>query len=226
MASFVMNFIIWIAPAYPVLFVLGGMVWQHWIGKENKHRWPGIAIIAFLVVGGLVTLPLSVPLLPVKKLIAYQKSLGLMPEHHEKNEVGELPQYFADRFGWEKMAATVSQTWQALPESEREQCVIYTDNYGRASSLNYFRKKYPLPKVVCGHNNHYFWGLDGPARETVLFLDNVDIENLKPFYEQIDKIGHVQTRYSMPYESSIPLFLCKKLKKPWKEVWKLTKHFI
>ncbi len=63
-----------------------------------------------------------------------------------------LPQHFADRFGWENMAAQVVKVFQNLPPSDRAKVCIFTGNYGEAGAIEFFGRKLEprLPPVLSG----------------------------------------------------------------------------
>jgi hypothetical protein len=48
----------------------------------------------------IVALPFAVPVLPVDRFVRYERALGQTPEPEEHEPLGDLPQYYADMFGW------------------------------------------------------------------------------------------------------------------------------
>ena len=73
-------------------------------------------------------------------------------------QTAELPQYFADRFGWENLAATVAQVYKSLPPEDQAKACIFASNYGETGAINFFGKAYGLPQAISGHNQYYLWG--------------------------------------------------------------------
>lgn len=215
----------YLAAAFPILFAAGGLALE--IGFRKKSlRWIHSVVIVIILFVGLGILPFAVPLLPVERFLAYQSAIGLKPPSMERNALGELPQHFADRFGWEDMARTVSQIYQNLPLEYQKNCVFVANNYGEASSLNYYRKKYSLPPVVCQHNNHYLWGYAQATEQSTLLLLGRNEMDLKREFEYVEQVGAIRLHYSMPYENNLAVHVCRGLRGTLEDAWKRGKHFI
>jgi hypothetical protein len=45
-------------------------------------------------------------------------------------------------------------------------------------------------------------------------------------FKEVQEIGRVKTDYSMPYESDLPILVCRKIKASIAEVWDSAKFFI
>src|SRR5208337_5053219 len=62
------------APAYPMLFAAGGLVFERWLAGMQSARWLKPAYITLLVVTGLIIAPFAYfPMLTVNQYIAYAK---------------------------------------------------------------------------------------------------------------------------------------------------------
>ena len=66
----------YLGPAYPMLLAAGAVAFE---GLSRTRAFLRPVLVSLLVVGGLAVAPLVVPLLPVERLIAYQRALGLGP---------------------------------------------------------------------------------------------------------------------------------------------------
>lgn len=55
-----------------------------------------------------------VPVLSPDNFIAYQNFLGVKPGSSEKHKQGILPQFYADRFGWEDMTDKVIKAYNSI----------------------------------------------------------------------------------------------------------------
>jgi len=131
------------APAMPLVFAAGAAALE----KALVNRWRKIrspVAIAVAIVG-LVSLPFCLRILPVRQFIAYKNFLGIRSVEAERHEMGALPQFYADHFGWENMAKTVSGVYQTLTAEQKRDCVVYGRNYGEAGAIDYYGKKYDLP---------------------------------------------------------------------------------
>lgn len=212
----------YLSPAYTGLFA-GGAVFIERI-TEVKLRWVKFVIVSLIVILGIIITPLALPVLPVESYIKYSDKLGFTPSSSENKELSELPQHFADMFGWEDMAKNVSGVYLTIPENERERVLVYGNNYGEAGAIEFFSKKYPLPKVISGHNNYWLWGY-GNMNDPIIIIIGGDKDDHLKIFEQVQEAGFHTAKYSMPYENNLPIFIGRKLKVNMNEVWKKIKNF-
>lgn len=56
----------------------------------------------------------------------------------EDGENHTLPQDFADMLGWKGLAIKTEKVWNTIPENEKANTLIITDNYGEAGAINYY----------------------------------------------------------------------------------------
>ncbi len=211
----------YLSAAYPMVFA-GGAVLLAQMGR--KWRWVTYVIIAGLAFTLALT-PLTVPLLPVRTYIAYADALGISAPNTEGKAMAELPQFYADMFGWEALAQHVSAVYQSLPEAERAHTLVYTQNYGEAGALEYYSKSYLLPQIISGHNNYWLWGYGDHEWQTLIVVGGDREDHLQSF-EQVEEVAIHQAPYAMPYENNLPVFVCRKIKRSTEEIWQDTKKFI
>jgi hypothetical protein len=143
----------------------------------------------------------------------------------ERGQRVELPQPFADRFGWENQVATVARVYATLAPAERAQVAIVTRNYGEAGAIDFLGPRHGLPKAVSGHNNYWLWG-PGSATGDIAITVGLPRDQLALFYEDITQVDTIVSPYAMAYETNQPVFLCRRLKRPLEEVWAELKRFI
>jgi hypothetical protein len=84
-----------------------------------RRPWARAASLVLLAAAGVATAPLALPVLPVERLPAYQRAIGLRPSSGERFAEGELPVFFANMFGWDRLASLVDGVYRALPPDER-----------------------------------------------------------------------------------------------------------
>jgi hypothetical protein len=214
----------YLVPACLPLLAAGGCACERWLDRRAL-RPVQAAIVALVVAGGLIALPLARPLLSPADLIAYQARLGLSPTTSERQPLGQLPQHFADRFGWEEMVETTARVYAALPPPERAECAILASNYGEAGAVNYFGRRHGLPRAVSGHNSYFLWG-PGNLSPRVFIAIGYELEDLAPYSESIELGATHVAPYAMPYESDLPIYVVRGLKVPLAEAWRRVKMFI
>jgi hypothetical protein len=215
------------APAFLAVLPAGAVAFDRvamWAGPPSA-RWLKGAAVALLVVGGAVTLPLAIPLLPPERYAAYAQRLGISPPQEEKREVEGLPQHLADRFGWETLVEAVADVYAGLSEHERAHTVIVGSNYGDAGAIDFFGKRYGLPRAVSTHNSYYLWG-SGATSGQIAIAVGLSREALEEIYESVEEAARIRCPYCMPGERTRTIYLCRGLKLPLEQVWQRAKMFI
>ena len=213
----------YIAAGYQILFAGGAVMLEEW--SLIRHReWIKYVVVVPLVLTGILIVPFARPLLPPEKFLEYQDFVGLKSPVNEGIET-TMPQFYSDMFGWEKMAKKVSDVYLTIPEKERETTVVYCNNYGKAGAVEYYSKKYPLPKVVCPHNNYWYWW-DEVKNPTTIIIVGGNLEDHLSSLEQVDSVAAYKTRYVMPYENNFTIFIGRGFKRSVKEIRNSDKVFI
>ncbi|MGE0455418.1 MAG: ArnT family glycosyltransferase [Vicinamibacteria bacterium] len=213
----------YLAPAYTMLFSAGSVV----VAGLLERRGPRVAlpaILAGLIVGGTLTAPLAMPVLPVEGSIRYARMLGQTPSTEEKKEIGALPQFFADMQGWDRMVAAVARAYRALPEDDRARVGIFASNYGEAGAIDLLGRRLGLPAAVSGHNNYWHWGPRDHSGDPLLVL-TPSRERLDALFESVEQVETVECGHCMPYENHRPVFLCRRPRVRLPDLWPQLKHY-
>lgn len=213
----------YLAPAYSMLFAAGAI----WIEQKLANSWQKVVRYSYaglLLISFTFFLPLILPVLSVPDYIAYAKKIGMAPTSAENKQLAELPQFYADMFGWKEKARDVAKAFQTLSPEDQAKCAIYSDNYGRCGAIDFFGKEYNLPKSVGSHNNYWWWGTREYTGEVVLILGG-DLEDHKDDFESCEQVGVSTCQYCMPYENNVKIFIGRKLKASIKDAWPSTRHY-
>jgi 4-amino-4-deoxy-L-arabinose transferase-like glycosyltransferase len=213
--------IYYLYPAFPLLFAGGAVVWEAWL--RGQPLWRKLAWPVLLAATGAILAPLALPLLPPETYIRYTRAIHLAPPAIETHRLGPLPQLFADRFGWEEMAATVAGVYNSLPPDVRTKTAIFGQNYGEAGAIDLFGPKYGLPPAISGHQTYYLWGPRDYTGESMIVMGDRQ-EVLERLFASVQKVAHVEHPYSMPYEH-IDIFYCRGLKMTLKQLWPRVKNW-
>ncbi|MFO7445663.1 MAG: glycosyltransferase family 39 protein [Ignavibacteriaceae bacterium] len=214
----------YLGPAFPLLFAGGAVLLERFFNNKSnilKYSFPAV-----LFISGLLLAPFAMPVLPVQSYISYSKAAGIGPSGAEGKELTDLPQFYADMFGWEEMARTVSEVYQSLPDEEKKNTVIFALNYGEAASLEYYSRKYPLPAIVCPHNSYWYWGLEDFKNAKTAIVVGGDPDIHRQNCDEVIEAARVRSKYAMPYETNLPLYICRKINRPQEEIWKKSRFFI
>lgn len=212
----------YLAPAYTMLFAAGST----YIDKKTvvRSRWVRYAIMYPLILTGFIFAPVALPILPVETYIGYSASIGMKPSTSENKELSELPQFYADMHGWEKLAENVSKVYETLPRDERLRTIVYGRNYGEASALEFYRAKYPIPRIISSHNSYWIWGYPEIEDPVIIIIGGSLNDHLETF-EEVNEILVHTAEYSMPYENNIPIFIAKRMKVPISYLWDRLKNY-
>jgi hypothetical protein len=210
----------YLASAYAPLFAAGGVTWERLLPNRAPVRIAAVVVI----LSGLLFAPLATPVLPVETYVRYATTLGFEPYTDEGHELAALPQGYADMFGWKSKAEAVAAVYHALPEQDRRDAVIFSDNYGRAGAIDYWADELGLPGAIGNHNNYWVWG-PGKANAEVVIVLGGDREDLEQQFASVEIGGRADCRWCIPYERDLPIHVCRDLLMPVEEWWPLIKHY-
>jgi hypothetical protein len=213
----------YLSPAFPVLFAGGARAIE--LALERRSPWIRGALPGVIALGGALTAPLALPLLPVDVFVRYADAIGLAPRAEEKTEMGALPQHFADQFGWPELAREVAAVYDSLPDEERQKAAIFATNYGRAGAIDFFGRDLGLPRAISGHNNYFLWGPRSYTGEIMIIIGGSYADHA-PDFAEVRQVRAVPCRYCMPCENGVPIFVGRGLRKPLREVWPSVKNYI
>ena len=215
---------VYLLPAYSVLWAAGGVWLEKMVRQFKAARYVVGAIVLLWGVTTILFIPFVLPVLPVQDYITYAEKLGMKPESSEGKQLAELPQFYADMFGWEEKAKSVAEVYNALPEQEKARVSIYSDNYGRCAAIDYYGKELGLPASIGNHNNYWIWGPGARGGDPLIILGG-DPEDHGKVYESVILMTTSECTYCMPYENDVPVYLCRNLKTGLGSVWVDIKHY-
>lgn len=209
--------IYYLAPIYGILLAAGA-VWVELRALPRAGAWLRPAIVAPLILGGLIAAPLTMPILSVEAAIRYTRFWDVQSVHVENVPQGDLPQMFADMFGWEEQAAALSRVYRSLSPGEQAKAAIAAYNYGEAGAIDYFGPRLGLPQAISGHNQYGLWGPGGASGEVVVAI-GFRREQLARFFGEIELAARVSPRYALPEESALRIYICRRPKASLPSVW-------
>jgi hypothetical protein len=216
----------YLAPIYPMLFAGGGAAIESWLDGSHaspRRIWPKVAIVTAIVLTGIAFGPLALPALSPERYIRYSKALHVSPPKTEIYDVGPLPQFLGDQFGWEQMVSEVAKIYESLPPSERSQTAIFGGNYGEAGAIDFFGPKYGLPAAISAHQTYFFWGPRGFSGNALIVLQG-DRETLERACGSVEEAAVHYNPYGMAEENR-PIYVCHGLKVSLPAVWPRLKHW-
>jgi hypothetical protein len=227
---FLLSFVIMVAQkskpyylgaSFPVLMAAGGAAWEGWT-QSARWQWCRWLLVATLLVGAVIVVPMSVPLLSLEGSVAHMKRLHIAPNTGEDIRTA-APQYFSDRFGWEELAREVSRVYESLEADERTHTVVLTSNYGQSGSLEYWSRRYELPPVFSRHNSYWLWGPPPESTRVVLAI-GFRREDLEAMFEEAVAAGHHEAAYAI--ESDLTVWACRSPRATQAKIWTAIRLYI
>ena len=222
----------YLSPIY-VPYLAAGAVWLERTTAEAWRRRLRPAAVAVLAILSAIALPFAVPVLPVERFVAYARALGQQPRAEERSELGELPQYYADQFGWPEFAAQAAELYEGLAAEERRHAVLYVRNYGEAAAIDFFGRARGLPPTLCAHNSYWYWGPGEVEMRVAIVLgasrseeeNRADLEGPGRF-GRCELAAVTDCRWCMPFERGRQWFVCREPQFTFAEIWESERHFI
>jgi hypothetical protein len=210
----------YLSAIYPTLLGFGAVRIEEWLRTALAR---GIAL-AGIVLLGVLTVPFSLPILPLDIFIRYQKAIGYMPSAGEYQTLGVLPQYYADMVGWREMAESVATVYWSLPAQDRAHAVFFGNNYGEAAAIDVFGRRLGLPPAISGHNNYYLWGPNGADGSVVIIIGGYT-QHYAEIFRSFEIGGLIATPYAMPYETNKAIYVLRGMKIPLRDYWPKVKTY-
>ena len=213
-----------LAPAYPMLLAAGAVAFDRaW--RRQDWSWMRPAYLGILLLGGVALAPAALPLLPPATFGQVYGFLGGdAGVQDERHQAAVLPQWLADRFGWDTMVTQVARVYDNLPAKDRAEACIFTDNYGEAGAIDFFGPPDGLPGAISGHNNYFLWG-PGRCTGQVVISVGVSRSDLELSFGDITAVGETACQNCMPDENQAPLFVSRQPKQRIGGLWPNVKHF-
>jgi hypothetical protein len=213
----------YVAASYPMIFAVGAVAVEV-ATTRRALSWikPVIALLIFAV--SAIYAPMIVPILPVNSFLAYEQKMGIHQQKFENQPEGKLPQLYADMFGWEQIAQTVTAYYHTLSPEEQSKTAIFANNYGDGGAIDFFGPKYGLPKSIGNHQNYWIWGPRQYTGESMIVLGEGDERNMQTKCTSYSVIGRTDYPLSRPDEWR-PIYHCRGLKPPLPEMWPDNKHW-
>jgi hypothetical protein len=213
-------------PIYPLVLAAGAVAIEGWLSPRftsSKVAWSlRGAVVAVVVLAGVITLPLATWMLSPPHLLTYETKIGFKPAKMEVHHEGLLPQPIGDQFGWQEMVRQVADLYDSLPPAERAKTGIGTGNYGEAGAIDMFGPQYGLPTAISTHQNYWYWGPPKEQYENLIVLqwDREDVESRCTSYVSVE---HYE-QYGMGEENT-PIYYCRGIRFNIAEKWAQWKNW-
>lgn len=220
----------YVIPIYPVLFAAGGIAWEQVFrtrpAVQNDRAFAFPIYETLLILTGLLILPMAIPVLRPASWVTYARAMHLYSQssNTENQSSGVLPQFYADRFGWQEEVNAIQAVVQRLSPEDRAHAGILADNYGEAGAVDLLG--HDLPPVISGHNTYWLWGPQSVDGHVLIVLSEDPLRHFTPFCSRVEDEGRLDYPLSMPYEHKHIYLLhdCRRPLSP-KDDWIRYKHY-
>jgi hypothetical protein len=213
------------ADVYPILIAAGAVSIE--AVTHGRAAWR-VAVTAIVLLVGIALMPFAMPILPEETFVAYGAALGkalhisrAATATEAGRETSALPGDWADMHGWPEMAATVAAVYNSLPPAERSQAVVFGNNYGEASAVEFFAPHIP---VISKHNQYWLWGPGGFSGSVVIVI-NGTCGGSRHLFASATRAATFKNRWAIDYENDIPIWICRGIQKPLPQIWSQIKRY-
>jgi 4-amino-4-deoxy-L-arabinose transferase-like glycosyltransferase len=194
----------------PAVLAAGSVSAERWVARGRRPRLRRGLLVAAPVVGMLVLLPITLPLVPVNDL-------------HKIHALGSGSSVL-DTVGWPQLTATVAAQDAALGRAGIPPTSIFTGYYGEAAALQVLGTHDHLPPVLSGHNAYWMWGPGHASDRTVLVVDALG--QLRPYFAQC----RLLTTFNPPDQvnndwTNLQIGVCTGPSAGWPALWPHLRHY-
>jgi hypothetical protein len=204
----------YVAPAYPMLFAMGAVVGERWVGSMRRG-WR-------LAVEGVFFTALAAWAVFVYALIVPLANSGPLKEFALKNN-GDL----REEFGWDELVKTVAGIRDSLPPDQLSSLGVFVGNYGEGGAVEILGPAYGLPTPISLTNSAWLRGYPVPTPSTLIVIGFSQAQAEKTF-TACRWAGHNGNSAGIKNEESEDhpdIFLCGPPKMPWAEFWRTHERY-
>ncbi len=204
----------YVAPAYPMLFAMGAVVGERWVGSMRRG-WR-------LVVEGVFFTALAAWAVFVYALIVPLTTSGPVKEFALKNN-GDL----REEIGWDELVKNVAGIRDSLPPEQRASVGVLVGNYGEAGAVEILGPAYHLPAPISMTNSAWLRGYPTP-QPTTLIVVGFSRESADKVFTACTLAGHNGNSEGVKNEESEyhpDIFVCGPPRMPWAEFWRTHQRY-
>jgi hypothetical protein len=204
---------------YVMMFAFGGYCMEKYL--TGSRKWIKHTLIIFAIVSAVITLPFGLPVLPQKQMekfcTFFSTYITSEPMRGEANIFYPLPQDYMDMTGWKETADLVFQAYNKLDDIQKKSCVIFANNYGQASAIEFYGEQYHLPPVVCLNDSYIFWAPDSLTASNTIVTDH-QLGDIPVLFNNYTETGEINNAYFR--ENGLKVYLCKSPTAIWNKFFK------
>jgi hypothetical protein len=204
----------YLAAAYPMLFAMGAVAGERWVGSL-KRAWR-------LAVEGVFFTGLAAWALLAFAILVPLASSGPLKEFALKNN-GDL----REEIGWGELVKTVAGIRDSLPAEQQASVGVLVGNYGEQGAIEILGPAYHLPMPISMTNSAWLRGYPA-VQPTTLIVIGFSQESANKRFSSCRLAGHDGNSEGVENEESKyhpDIFICGPPQVPWPEFWMNDQRF-
>ncbi len=198
----------YLSPTYPMLFAMGAVAGERWLGSLPRGRRLAIESVFFIGVA-LCGLGLAAVLIP------FAQSGPL--KHFALSKNGDL----REEIGWNELVEEVAKIRDSLPPEQRSSVGVMVGNYGEQGALEILGPAYHLPPPISGTNSAWLRGYPSPPPSTLIVV-GLPRSYAERIFTGCRLAGHNGNSEGVSNEESRghpDIFVCGSPRLPWPKFW-------
>jgi len=212
-----------LAELFIPLLAAGAVFLEEVLARLHWEKAGKVVAIAYLLVIGIFTLPLNLPILPLNQMESYASHFKIFYQPlREFNFAWAYPPVLTGRVGSDQAVPAVARVYDELPAEERAIAGIYSDGYGDASAIDLLGPQYGLPHAVSGSLTYYLWG-PGYSWD-VMIIATTQTNPISVFFDDCELKSVVLYQFDEPGGATL-IFVCRNPKVPAKVIWSSVKSY-
>ncbi|PKN95317.1 MAG: hypothetical protein CVU44_01145 [Chloroflexi bacterium HGW-Chloroflexi-6] len=213
-----------LAELFVPLLAAGAVFIEELFSRLRWEKWMKVAAITYLLVVGIYTVPVCLPILTPTQLKTYTQNFMPFPlivKEFNGMNFSTSP-VLAGRLGWDELTKDVAVVYEGLPAQDRAVAGIYADGYMPAGAIDQLGPQYGLPHAVSGHLTYYLWG-PGYSWDVMIII-TTRTNNMAVFFEECEPKAVTQ-RGDRALGGDLYIHVCRKPKVSPDVIWLSMKSY-
>jgi hypothetical protein len=114
---------------------------------------------------------------------------------------------------------------ELLAPAERDRAVILAPSYGQAGAIELLGRGRDLPPVYGFQNSYFHWGPPPDETNVAIILGPFSEEGVRWYFEEVELARIHDCDWCMPWRDEIPIWLARRPRLPFREIWPELKHY-
>ena len=99
--------------------------------------------------------------------------------------------------------------------------MVFAGNYGEASAVSFFEPGIP---VISEHNQYWLWGTHGFTGNVMVQVGGSCFHSDRLFTSRV-RARTFTDPWAIGYETNLPIWICRGIRKPLAQVWPTIKSY-